>query len=1057
METSYLLVEFEKVPSQHQINEILALPSVAGVKRFDSYTSEYFSKLYEVQLVDSSRSQSVEALLLKSPLNLKVTRPSFATLSTLFPSSETKEISNDTYVNYQWSLKNKGYIVEQELTDLKKIKTYSLPGADIGWSSAYVQDVLKNKLKKDVIVAVLDSGIDHSHPDINANIYRNLKECDDGEISLDPKDRDGNGLEGDCMGWDFTGTNPKQAHRPLDKIGHGTHVAGIISAINDNREGISGLSNHLKILPIKVTFEGDGPTNRKGTTLAIVDRMAKGILYAIKMKAQVVNFSLGWPKAADQTIVREAIKEALKNNITIVAAAGNNNHNAPIFPCSYEGVLCVGSVDVDGKVSDFSNFGPQVDVLAPGDHILSLIPKAVDSDYWNIESGYDRKSGTSQAAPYISAMAGILKGLEPSLTYQQVYARFMQSAQGSRKLINYTNKSSLAAIPSLEALVKKPLSQEFILPSFKDLYYLPVNAKTLKTSLEIPFTNYGSRSTGKVLVSLKTNNKNVKIEPRSITLDPLIPYKTKNINITLTAKNEYVDSHLELEMKVLSSGKSETYRKTLELLSDIDRDSRVISLPITQLTKDPRWDLSTLPAHLSSSPYPEYYFKKVEKGTLSLRIYRKDGKQIKELPELKFENHVNLLSLERLDLNGDGSDDYYIRTVEVENDEKRIHHFFLNAQLQPLYGEGLSDWILDFDSVILNPGDYRWITLSSELFGHIRVPLFQADGLIPEWDRNPDEFDFEPNYQLNRTYYFEPFRGTDGKIHLRTRNFDNQVLRDKIEKSLGLSYLDNLRFSHLMPQSKNRYDRNEVEVLIEYGSKVPYSYSIIKLRTLDEVHKKSTKNSHNFKIDIQPLENKMAQLGELRLKPSINLNQNTFDIASGVLFPFIESHQTAHLFWGRNEQIDFHSSFTTNSIDNHVQQVLQGYEVLGHRVTYLLTKDLLYVLDDYKGSQKASSTPLVRSTFLRGHLFQESLFPISYKQNRQLWPAIYMDATRLTGSKISIWTYDGSEAKTPLRFNVTVPESCDPLNPVVWEGSHAFVLLCTNKDSKVMKVLPLVD
>lgn len=1049
-----LLLEFKTVPSKKQLVELAELPEVDSINRFDSFDSQFFRRFFEVYLRSEDFKSNFVSHLKKRFPEAVISEPQQADLATLFPSPNTKGLSTDKYINYQWALKNQGYMVEQELTDLLKEKTYSKKGVDIGWSSPRLQSLFQSKIKKDIVIAVLDSGIDHSHSDIRDNIYRNTAECDDGDIPLDPKDRDGNGLAGDCMGWDFTGINKKQAHRPLDKIGHGTHVAGIISAIHGNKEGISGLSNRLKILPVKVTFEGDGPKNRRGTTHAIVDRMAKGILYAIKMKAQVINFSLGWPKAADQKVVREAIKEAQKAGVTIVAAAGNNNHRAPIFPCSYEGVICVGSVDVDGKVSDFSNYGTQVDFLAPGDHILSLIPKSIESDYWNIEGGYDRKSGTSQAAPYVSAMAGLIKGVHPQLGPKQVYARLAASSQASQSLVTWNGKSSLLPLPHLEKAVTQPLGGSLVLPSFKSLYYVELPAKSRSTTIEIPITNYGSKHSGPVRVQVKSLNPGIRTFVANSQLSSLKPGSKSVVRVKLTVKNKNIESLAKLQVTLNPANQSQkTYEKQIEVIQGLKGDSRVLNFPIAGNTKDRRWSLSSLPSHLSEAKYPEYYHKSIKDKTLTLKIYRKSGNSYKELRPLVLPQTINLLSLERLDHNLDGRDDYYLRVVELKGEEKVVQHLFLDNNLNPLYGQRLSKWSLDFETVILNPSNFRWMKIPSQLFGEIRVPIFQAQGLIPEWDKNPDEFEFEPNTELGRIYYLEPYEHQDGTIHLRTRNWDNYLVQNQVRQKLRLSYLDKLRFSHLMPQSLAEFKSGDVHLMIESGQSYPLETYRVFL-TAKNGHQ-TQKGHHGLNFQIAESQNEMAPLGRLKLKPTIRLSNNKFELGAGSLFPSIESHRTAHMFWSQNGDVDQILKFTTNALDNHVHQVIQGYEVGDEKVAYLMTKDSLHVLHAKNHIQNEFRQDLIRSTFLRGHLFQESLYPVAHKSNGKLWPAIYIDSTRLTGSKISIWAFDGQKAISPIRYNVSVPEGCDPLNPAVWQDSHAYMLICQVGKKKVLKVLPL--
>ena len=242
--------------------------------------------------------------------------------------------------------------------------------ADIGLNMTPDVDT---QMKRDVVVAVLHEQRRRFSPiPISYQIsFYNMAECNsDGSIPLNPtQDKDGNGYPGDCMGWNFVDPSPTGAtyvgnNRPDDDYGHGTHVAGIIAAVRNNGIGIGGISNRIKILAVRITSVDESPQSH--TALTLSDRIAKGVLYAAKMKADVINLSLGWPNSAPRTraVLRQAFQAALNAGVTIVAAAGNNTTNSPVYPCAYEGVICVGATSVDGRLAPFSNYGSHVDVDA---------------------------------------------------------------------------------------------------------------------------------------------------------------------------------------------------------------------------------------------------------------------------------------------------------------------------------------------------------------------------------------------------------------------------------------------------------------------------------------------------------------------------------------------------------------------------------------------------------------------------------------------------------------------------------------------------------------------
>jgi len=187
---------------------------------------------------------------------------------------------------------------------------------------------------------------------------------------------------------------------PVDQNGHGTHVAGIISAVANNGIGIAGLAPNTRILPVRVldkTGVGDSAN------------VAKGIVWAVDHGAKVINLSLSSTSA--DSAGRAAVAYAISKNVVVVAAAGNDScpflFGAPrSYPAAYDGVLGVGAITSAGAVASYSSCGSWVDVAAPGSSILSTVPK---SPYPTLgcPASYCTLSGTSMAAPHVAAAAAL--------------------------------------------------------------------------------------------------------------------------------------------------------------------------------------------------------------------------------------------------------------------------------------------------------------------------------------------------------------------------------------------------------------------------------------------------------------------------------------------------------------------------------------------------------------------------------------------------------------------------------------------------------------------------
>ena len=225
----------------------------------------------------------------------------------------------------------------------------------------------------EVKVAVIDSGVDFKHPDLQAQVLP-----------------------------------PYNAVTPANSItfdAHGTHVAGIVGATKDNGVGGHGVFPNAKILPIDV-FNG------KQTTNDFV--IAQGILYAIEQKADIINMSLGG--YGESPLMEAAVKKALDKGITIVAAAGNESTDYYSFPASFEGVISVGSTNERNQLSSFSNYGPSVDLVAPGEDIFSTVYDGKKG------SSFATFSGTSMASPVVAGVVALLKSKHPDLKPHEIEA-----------------------------------------------------------------------------------------------------------------------------------------------------------------------------------------------------------------------------------------------------------------------------------------------------------------------------------------------------------------------------------------------------------------------------------------------------------------------------------------------------------------------------------------------------------------------------------------------------------------------------------------------------------
>ena len=256
---------------------------------------------------------------------------------------------------------------------------------------------------QNVTVAVLDTGVDSNHSDLAGNIWTNK-----GEIAGDGIDNDLNGFIDDIRGWDFVYND----NGPRDVDGHGTHIAGTISGLNDG-VGITGVAYNAKIMPVKVL-------NNKGS--GSKSNIAAGIRYATDNGADVINLSLGG--SSPSLTLRNSLQYAQDRGVVIVMASGNEGASIPAYPARYATDLgiSVGAVDRSSQIPSFSNAAgsdPNINyVLAPGKSIYSTLTGG----------GYGLKSGTSMATPHVAGVVALMLSANSRLTPSQVQRILINSA-----------------------------------------------------------------------------------------------------------------------------------------------------------------------------------------------------------------------------------------------------------------------------------------------------------------------------------------------------------------------------------------------------------------------------------------------------------------------------------------------------------------------------------------------------------------------------------------------------------------------------------------------------
>ncbi|OMF28401.1 S8 family peptidase [Paenibacillus sp. FSL H8-0259] len=380
--------------AQHQLKNLRLIPyPKEGKYRVESvhadtlkdltvktgHDNENASHYYENEIVVRFRSGHPTAGQLQTiAADIQCKEPRKLGYAYIFRSEKMNYSQLKTYFAYKWhpqySEPHYMYLTNDtvsENTGANVITPNDLLFSTYQWNLPAIETELGwnlSKGSKEVVVAVVDTGVQADHPDLQGQLLAGYNAITNGGA-------------------------------PDDDVGHGTHVSGIIGALTNNEEGVAGISWYNKILPVKA-LDNSGA----GTTYSV----AEGIIWAADHGAKVINLSLG--NYADSQFLHDAIKYAYDRDVVIVSASGNDNTERPGYPAAYEEVIAVAATNSTGGRASFSNYGDYIDVAAPGESIASTYP----------DNQYAALSGTSMASPHVAALAGLVRSLNPELTNKEV-------------------------------------------------------------------------------------------------------------------------------------------------------------------------------------------------------------------------------------------------------------------------------------------------------------------------------------------------------------------------------------------------------------------------------------------------------------------------------------------------------------------------------------------------------------------------------------------------------------------------------------------------------------
>jgi subtilisin family serine protease len=365
-------------------DEIESVDGLVAIDDLDNADAADVARQYESMSEYVAYAEPNFEIRLDDPVNPSERRRDSATVPSRLG------IPNDPQFNEQWALNNTGQNGGKANAHIDALKAWA-----------------KTQGSEEVVVAVLDTGVDYNHRDLVANMWSRpdaVPQYFDDELGGFDDDR----------GFDANANMPD----PMDDNGHGTHVAGIIGAEGDNGEGIAGINWTVQIMPLKFLGRG-GFGSTKNAIEAInyaIDRKKNGV------NLRVINAS--WGSTQNSRALEDAIRAAGDAGILFVAAAGNSstdNDRRPHYPSNYDlpNMISVAALDRNDLLASFSNYGAKsVHVAAPGREILST---------W-LGDQYREASGTSMAAPQVAGIAALMVANEPKISMSKLRERILKSS-----------------------------------------------------------------------------------------------------------------------------------------------------------------------------------------------------------------------------------------------------------------------------------------------------------------------------------------------------------------------------------------------------------------------------------------------------------------------------------------------------------------------------------------------------------------------------------------------------------------------------------------------------
>lgn len=945
--------------------------------------------------------------------------------------SEVPELK-DTFFHRQWGLVNSGQTIQRTTGEVTRDEVEGIAGVDINYLHLTEAELPKDR---EIIVAVLDSGVDIHHKDLRDRIWSS-DECRPSSVRDD--------FIVKCAGFDFLDRKTSVK----DDVGHGTHVAGIIAA-NANDIGIAGLApSNIKIMPVKIlnSKTKDFVYDNK----LITDIFADGISFARRHGAHIINLSLGWPKLVQTTKIKRELRLAQEAGILIVAAAGNNNKDIPVFPCTDNGVLCVGALDNKGKITEFTNYGGKIDLLAPGESIISTYPMNKESRTLRI-TGYEKKRGSSQAAPYVAGIAAVVKLMNPEISLNELKARLFSSARNVQDAEVDGKSAKYGLVDMKRAVTEKPA--QFLTPDFKNLLALEYNIKSGSFGFNLPIASLIGDAT-EVKVTLSFDNPKMRLKKEVFTISEMAQDEITNNFIEGEMTDFSGDANASLTVLIESKEGFKSKTSTLISLARKLGEENVTTAPIEGVDarlisyfkgsrKLSRMKRVEDPYNRAKGPEFQYLHpkKQTEEKTVLSLLTLIDNKYVSR--DLEMPAVDKLIKIYRVDINQDGSDDYM--TYSIGKDQENIIFGYFNSDLEPLFGNQ-SNWTFPISSFEGLPTEkdeipFKWVKIKTVTFGNILAPAITRSWIMPEIDNSDDILGGIDGVDRH-LYYLQPTQeGTS--IVVKVRALDSSSVLEEIRESVMANFDEEIEISPPFFQTKKEADLGVVTSLVSVGREFVRRYFLISF-------------SEAGKFSIMPAPYRKKFLASNNVFPLTDVT--TGDNASESLFMARFDKKRARMSsldpkTGTQLDVDFVSS----SWSDPVFTFIGGFKkASGEKSLFVESRYHVWSMNE-DGTK--SKLPINRDSAFPGVQFAETMQPIVLKNaGQELEAGIYINSTLIFGDRLYTMAKSGNKLIRPAALSVNIPKTCVQLEPSRLNNQvvSSYTLLCVAAGNKAMiKFFPL--